>query len=99
MGNPYGITLKRAWTKWAAKLGVSETIAAAVYLLSENRKTEEVVGKLDPSELGRVIDIIAHQPDRFPPGIRAALKECRPTSPKATEHAARAEPPQNALHP
>ncbi len=78
MANAYGITLKPAWTEWATKLGVAETIAAAVYLLSENRKTEEVVGQLNPGEIERVIDIIAHQPDRFPPGILVALKESRP---------------------
>jgi hypothetical protein len=68
MANPYGIALDRAWTEWAAKQGVSETIAAAVYLLAENRKAEEVVDKLKPSEMERVIDIIGHQPDRFPQG-------------------------------
>jgi hypothetical protein len=47
--NPFGIALSRVWTEWAAKQGVSETIAAAVYLLSENRRAEEVVGKLNPS--------------------------------------------------
>ena len=67
MANRYGITLSRVWTEWAAKQGVSETIAAALYLLSENRKAEEVVGKLNPSELEQVIDVIGHQPDRFPP--------------------------------
>ena len=44
--NPYGITLNRAWTDWAAQHGVSETIAAALYLLSENRKAGEVLVKL-----------------------------------------------------
>ena len=68
MANPYGITLKPAWTEWAAKLGVSETIAAAVYLLGEARNAEDVVDKLNPGEIERVIDIIGHQPDRFPPG-------------------------------
>jgi hypothetical protein len=57
--------------------GRVETIAAAVYLLSENRKAEEVVGKLNPSELERVIDIIGHQPNRFPPATLAALRESR----------------------
>jgi hypothetical protein len=57
MANPFGIALSRVWTEWAAKQGVSETIAAAVYLLSENRRAEEVVGKLNPSELERVIDV------------------------------------------
>ena len=66
------------WTEWAAKRGVSETIAAALYLLSENRKAEAVVGKLNPSELEQVIDVIGQQRDRFPP----ALKESRPTPPE-----------------
>jgi hypothetical protein len=57
MANPFGIALSRVWTEWAAKQGVSETIAAAVYLLSENRRAEEVVGELNPSELERVIDV------------------------------------------
>jgi hypothetical protein len=61
---------------------VSETIAAALYLLSENRKAEAVVGKLNPSELEQVIDVIGQQPDRFPPGTLAALKESRPTPPE-----------------
>ena len=42
MANPFGIALSRVWTEWAAKQGVSETIAAAVYLLSENRRAEEI---------------------------------------------------------
>ena len=77
--NPYGITLKPAWTEWAAKLGVSETIAAAVYLLSENRKAEEVVGKLDPSEIEQVIDIIGHQPTAFPRGFSHHLGSAAPS--------------------
>jgi hypothetical protein len=35
MGNSFGIALNPAWTEWAAKQGVSESIAAALYLLSE----------------------------------------------------------------
>jgi hypothetical protein len=73
MANPFGIALSRVRTEWAAKQGVSETIAAAVYLLSENRRAEEVVGELNPSELERVIDVIGQQPDRFPRGTLAAL--------------------------
>jgi hypothetical protein len=41
--NRYGITLDPTWTEWAAKQGVPETIAAALYLISENRKTDEGV--------------------------------------------------------
>ena len=81
--NPFGIALSRVWTEWAAKQGVSETIAAAVYLLSENRRAEEVVGELNPSELERVIDVIGQQPDRFPRGTLAALQDSRPTPPPA----------------
>ena len=44
--NPYGITLDRVWTNWAAQNGVSETIAAALCLISRNRKVGEVVVKL-----------------------------------------------------
>ena len=62
---------------------MSETIAAAVYLLSENRRAEEVVGKLNPSELERVIDVVGQQPDRFPRGTLAALQDSRPTPPPA----------------
>ena len=46
------LQFSRVWTEWAAKRGVSETIAAALYLLSENRKAEDVVGTL-PAESGR----------------------------------------------
>jgi hypothetical protein len=72
---------------------VSETIAAALYLLSENRKGEAVVGKLNPSELEQVIDVIRHQPDRFPPGTLAALKESRPTPPEVSS-----DPPGAGSH-
>jgi hypothetical protein len=34
MGNRYEITLDPAWAKWATEHGVSETIAAALFLLS-----------------------------------------------------------------
>ena len=50
MGNSFGIALSRAWIEWAAKQGVSETIASALYLLSENRKAAEVVDKLTSGE-------------------------------------------------
>ena len=83
MANPFGIALSRVWIEWAAKQGVSETIAAAVYLLSENRRAEEVVGKLNPSELERVTHVIGQQPDRFPRGTLAALQDSRPTPPPA----------------
>jgi hypothetical protein len=43
MGNSFGLALSRAWAEWAVKQGLSEIIAAALYLLSENRKTEEVL--------------------------------------------------------
>jgi hypothetical protein len=39
--NPYGITLDRVWTDWAAQHGVSETIAAALYLVSRDRKADD----------------------------------------------------------
>ena len=60
--NPYGITLDRPWTEWAAKQGLSETVAAAVYLVSGNSKAGEVMAKLTPSEIGRWRSGIAQRP-------------------------------------
>ena len=76
MANPFGIALSRVWTEWAAKRGVSETIAAAVYLLSENRRAEEVVGELNPSELDRVIDVIGTSLTAFRVGP-SPVSNCR----------------------
>ena len=47
---------------------MSEAIAAALYLVSRSRKTDEVVVKVTPGEVERVIDIIQRWPDHFPPG-------------------------------
>jgi hypothetical protein len=93
--NRYGITLDRAWTEWAAKQGVSETIAAALYLISGNRKIYEVVVKLTPGEIERVIDIVQRWPDCFPPGALAALNHSR--SAPAREQSA-AYPARGAGH-
>ena len=76
MANPFGIALSRVWTEWAAKQRVSETIAAAVYLLSENRRAEEVVGELNPSELERVIDVIGTSLTAFRVGP-SPVSNCR----------------------
>jgi hypothetical protein len=80
--NPYGITLDRVWTDWAAQHGVSETIAAALHLVSRDRKAQDVVVKLTPGEVERVVDIVQRWPDHFPPGTLAALEESRPTPPE-----------------
>jgi hypothetical protein len=90
MGNRFGIALSRAWTEWAAKQGVSETIAAALCLLSEKRKAEEVVDKLAPGELEQVIAVVGHQLACFPRGTLAALEESRSRSSKTS---ARSGPP------
>jgi hypothetical protein len=67
MTNPYGITLDHAWTEWATNHGVSPTVAAAVYLMSEARPIHEVPAKLAPGEFKQVANIVARWPDRFPP--------------------------------
>jgi hypothetical protein len=74
MTNPYGITLDSAWTEWAAKEEVSETVAAALLLICETRPVHEVVAKLTPREFERVVDIVRRSPDHFPSGTLAALK-------------------------
>jgi hypothetical protein len=78
MSNRYGITLDRAWTEWAAKERVSETVAAAVLLICETRPLHEVVGKLTTGEFERVVDIVHRSPDHFPSGTLAALKSSSP---------------------
>ena len=78
MSNRYGITLDPAWTEWAAKQEVSETVAAAVLLICETRPLQEVVAKLTPGEFERVVDIVRRAPDHFPSGTLAALKSRSP---------------------
>ena len=78
MSNRYGITLNSAWTEWAAKEEVSETVAAAVLLICETRPVHDVVAKLTPGEFERVVDIVRRSPDHFPSGTLAALKSRSP---------------------
>ena len=78
MSNRYGITLASAWTEWAAKEEVSETVAAAVLLICETRPVHEVGAKLTPGEFERVVDIVRRSPDHFPSGTLAALKSRSP---------------------
>ena len=58
MSNPYGISLDREWTEWAAKAGVSPTVAAALLLISRSRPLPEVVARLTPGELEQVVGVI-----------------------------------------
>src|SRR6516162_4293274 len=74
MSNPYGITLDREWAEWAAKIGVSPTIAAALLLISRSRPLPEIVVRLTPGELEQVVGVIGRWPECFPPGTLAALK-------------------------
>ena len=74
MSNPYGTTLDSALTDWAAQQEVSETIAAALYLICETRPLYEVAAKLTPGEFERVVDIVRRSPDHFPSGTLAAFK-------------------------
>jgi len=59
MTNPYGITLDHAWKEWATNHGVSPTVAAAVFLISEARPIHEVMAKLAPDESEQVADIVS----------------------------------------
>jgi hypothetical protein len=77
MANPYGITLTRAWTEWAAEQGMSEKVAAALYLIATHCKTDGVVAKLKPSEVELVVDkpssdgLTAFRGEPSPPSTRA----------------------------
>jgi len=79
MSNPYGITLDREWAEWAAKIGVSPTIAAALLLISRSRPLPEIVVRLTPGELEEVVGVIGRWPECFPPGTLATLKSVRLT--------------------
>ena len=74
MTNPYGITLDRAWTEWAAEYGVSPTVAAALFLMSVHRPAHEVAAKLTACEFKQVIDIVRRWPNNFASGTLAALE-------------------------
>ena len=79
MTHPYGITLNRAWTEWAAEYGVSPAVAAAVFLMSKARPIDEVMARLAPGEFEQVADIVSRWPGQFPPGTLAALESRRQT--------------------
>ena len=51
MTNPYGITLNSAWTEWAAKERVSETVAVAVMLICETRPLKLAPGQFERSSI------------------------------------------------
>ena len=58
MSNRYGITLDPAWTEWAANEKVSETVAAALFLICETGPLYDVVAKLAPGEFDKVVDLV-----------------------------------------
>jgi len=72
MTNPYGITLDREWSEWAANIGVSPTVAAALLLICQARPPDEIVARLTPRELE--LEIVGRCPNHFPPGTLDALK-------------------------
>ena len=74
MTNPYGITLDRAWTEWAAEYGVSPTVAAALFLISVHRP---VAAKLTACEFKQVIDVVRRWPNNFASGTLAALETAK----------------------
>ena len=79
MTNPYDITLDRAWTEWAGEHGVSDTVSAALLLISQSRPLPGIVAKLTTGEFDQVIKIVGRWPDQFPPVTLAALKSRRQT--------------------
>ena len=74
MGNPFGITLDRAWTEWAAKHGVSAKVAAALILISQARPLDDIVAKLTTHELEQVIKLVGRCPSYYPPRALDVLK-------------------------
>ena len=89
MTNPYGITLDRAWTEWAAEYGVSPTVAAALFLISVHRPAHEVAAKLTACEFKQVIDIVRRWPNNFAAGTLAALETRELTTSTSTDERVR----------
>jgi hypothetical protein len=82
MTNRFGVDLHPESVRWAAVEGVSETVIAAVLLLHE-RRVDEIVAKLWPSELEQVIKLVGRSPNCYPPETLEALKSRRLPPPPA----------------
>jgi hypothetical protein len=80
MSNPYGITLDREWTEWAADMGVSHTVAAALLLICQGCAPDEIVARLTRGELEQVGEIVGRCPNHFPPGTFRRPQEPRPNA-------------------
>lgn len=78
--------LDREWAEWAAKAGALPAVAAALQQVSRSRPPPEIVARLTPGELEWVTEIVGRWPDRFPPGVLAALKGCTLTPQRPTSH-------------
>ena len=59
MTHPYGITLNRVWTEWATNYGVSSTVAAAVFLISEARPIHE--SRFDAMHASGVTELVGRE--------------------------------------
>ena len=95
MTNPYGITLDRECSEWAANIGVSPTVAAALLLICQARPLDEIVARLTPRELEQVVEIVGRCPDHFPPGTLDPLKSrgLAPTSQRPSVSTSNYQPP------
>ena len=81
MTNCFGVALHPDRLRWAAAEGVTEDVIAAVLLLHE-RSVGEIVPKLSPAELEKVIVLVGRSPRLYPLGIVEALeRRRRPAAP------------------
>jgi hypothetical protein len=83
MSNPYGIALDREWAEWAAKAGVSPTVAAALLVIARSHPLPEVVARLTPGELEQVVGVIGRWPECFPHGTLKSVRLTRSPDPSA----------------
>ena len=73
MTTPYGITLNRVSTEWATNYGVSPTVAAAVFLISEARPIHEVMAELSPASLSRSPTSFRAGPGSLTGGLKSSF--------------------------
>ena len=88
MTNRFGVALHPDRLRWAAAEGVTEDVIAAVLLLHE-RSVGEIVPKLSPAELEKVIVLVGRSPRLYPPGTVQALESNRAVLPPQPTKASR----------
>ena len=83
--------------RWASAEGVSQNVIAAV-LLFHYHSVEEIVPKLSPAELDKVLVLVGRNPRLYPPGTMEALERRRKLAASVPWLVARRRPRDRVQH-